>query len=518
MSFFDDVANAATGGIYGGATGKSSVEGTLGALLGGNPKASQDIQNLGGSFWDETQREYNSAWNTGLGQFVNRTTGIKDINDDLTDIYHGWGKYENQGGGWLDKIWAGGTAALNDNPYTETHIKKPLKWITSGGGSLDASGTSTVDDLITNIGGGYGGAGWGAALGALTSWVNDDTADTAGRRTLSGTASGLLSSSSGSGGASASAADTGTSVAGDAASYGVGSDAAAYGIDSGVDAYGPAGADAVGYSSGLDAYGYAGADAVNNSVAPAASAAGMTAVDASNGGSGMYDSGLDMYGYGGADAVGYSNGLDAYGPAGADAVGYPEGLDMYGPGGADASNGPSGLQRAWQGTKNLMPSAKGTLNLARTGLGAYNNYQQRKAIQNEVDMRNRAIRDIQAMQSNPSMIYRNDPGLVAMRNRRLADLGAAYRAKYGGTAGGAFAKSMQRAGAEFDQQALQQAIQNRYQGLGATQPAQSYNIALGGTNRGGLGQAAMGGVNDATYSTRANNGNDFSSIISMLLS
>lgn len=138
----------------------------------------------------------------------------------------------------------------------------------------------------------------------------------------------------------------------------------------------------------------------------------------------------------------------------------------------------------------------GSMMALKGGLGLYQNWQGQDALDDELDARRRAFAEIEAMEADPSSIYRNDPGLAALRRRRLDDVSSRYRAQHGGTAGGAFAKSIQRSGAEFDQAALGSAINRRQQMLGLTAPAVGYNLQTGGTRGGAVAQAGQSVLDD----------------------
>ena len=126
---------------------------------------------------------------------------------------------------------------------------------------------------------------------------------------------------------------------------------------------------------------------------------------------------------------------------------------------------------------------------AKAGLGFYQNFQQQKALEGELEDRERLRRlQMQAMEdpmSVPGMRARRDLAGKAWENK--------YRAQYGGTEGGAFAKGMGR----YTDAAVSSGVNQYVAGLGGiaqgTQAAQGYNVAAGGTP----GGAAAGALNAA---------------------
>ncbi len=456
MGFLDDVANVATGGLYGGATGQGSWEGSLGAALALGSGDTNMAAHISGIMYPGESREgMKGGWNSDVGKAVNEVTGLGDTYKDIYQIYHGLGKYANTSGNWWDKIWSGAQAPLNNNGLTEYTVKKPLNWLLHGGGAWDDATANTIADVGTNIVGSAYGPGWGAAAGAGTSWLLDNDTGTAVKRTASGAGSGYLSNATSSGGT------------GGGYSYGEG--------------------DIIQGAEGIAADTGTTASALGN--AAATTAVDQLSVDA------LASEGLSLSGPAaqniGSAAMDTSYGL---GTAFSDAAAM-DGLSLSGL--AEQANDPSLWSRLVNGVSGITKKdILGGLNIAKTGLGAYNNYQQRKAVENETDARRAAFGYIRRLQANPALAYRNDPGLQALRRRRMSDLGAQYRARYGGTAGGAFARGIGRAGAEFDRAAAQDAINQRLAMIGATQPAQNYRLQYGGTTGGGLASAAQGGIND----------------------
>jgi hypothetical protein len=126
---------------------------------------------------------------------------------------------------------------------------------------------------------------------------------------------------------------------------------------------------------------------------------------------------------------------------------------------------------------------------AKAGLGFYQNLQQQQALEDELKDRDELRRlQMQAMEDPMSV-----PGMRARRDLARDTFANNYRAKYGGTEGGAFAKGMAR----YTDAAVASGVNNYVTGLGGiangTQNAQAYNIAAGGTP----GGAAAGALNSA---------------------
>jgi hypothetical protein len=143
--------------------------------------------------------------------------------------------------------------------------------------------------------------------------------------------------------------------------------------------------------------------------------------------------------------------------------------------------------------------------LAKTALGAYQNYQQQQAVAGDLQDRQDAIDWAQQAEKNPMLVYQRDPGLRAMRQRQLGDLSAMYRARYGGTEGGAFARDLVKTGSAFDRQAVNDAIQRRYQMVGLMAPSWQANMNAGGTTGGAIGGALQQGLGDYLSMDRYNN-------------
>ena len=126
---------------------------------------------------------------------------------------------------------------------------------------------------------------------------------------------------------------------------------------------------------------------------------------------------------------------------------------------------------------------------AKAGLGFYQNLQQQKVLESELDDRERLRRlQMQAMEDPMSV-----PGMRERRDLAKESFGNSYRAKFGGTEGGAFAKGMAR----YTDRAVGLGVNDYVNTLGGiaagTQGAQQYNIAAGGTP----GGAAAGALNAA---------------------
>jgi hypothetical protein len=427
---------------------------------------------------------YRGAWNSDVGQFANKWTGIKDINDDLGDIVNNRGAYANQDGGWLNKIWNGASSSLDNNWMTRQEIKKKLNWTLRGGGLWDDATASTISDLGTSAVGSYFGPGWGAAAGALTSWANDDPYDKAISRTASGAVSGVLSNLGSSSGS-------------------IGSDAASYGIDSSAADYAATGMGGVaGGTTG-------------------GTGSGMLASNSGNYGGDIMDTGQYVdYGdikMGSAapesEVNAFYDAMNQEARAAGTAATIGE-ASTYGP---DQSATDYSLTEN-RGPDNMVPinevsrssyrapvSSGGgrTMNRTgqvaswvKTGLGAITNTQQQQALADEEAKRKQAMDFLAKMEKNPNSLYAKDPGLQQMRANRLNDIRAQYASKYGGTEGGAFARDMMAGGAAFDRQALNDAYNRRMGMVNATAGIPGQKAQYGGTGLGGITQAASQGVND----------------------
>jgi hypothetical protein len=140
------------------------------------------------------------------------------------------------------------------------------------------------------------------------------------------------------------------------------------------------------------------------------------------------------------------------------------------------------------GGSSFLPSGNtmGAVMGAKAGLGVYQNLQQQKYLEDEVKRRKRNQEWVDNALANPASVYANDPALVAGRQRAMSDLDARYRAKYGGTEGGAFAADLIRTGSEYDNAALDRAINRRLGIVESTAPAYYQNLAAGGTRGGAL--------------------------------
>lgn len=139
----------------------------------------------------------------------------------------------------------------------------------------------------------------------------------------------------------------------------------------------------------------------------------------------------------------------------------------------------------------------GTAMTLKTGLGMYQNYQQQKALQGELDARNSAMRRISRAEANPMLVYANDPGMIARRQASLGDVIAADRAFGGG--GGRLAEDLVRTGSEFDRSALNDYIGRQYEMMGATQPSYQAKLGLGGSPTGGAAGVAQQGLSDYAF-------------------
>lgn len=146
-----------------------------------------------------------------------------------------------------------------------------------------------------------------------------------------------------------------------------------------------------------------------------------------------------------------------------------------------------------------VPGGVGTILALKGGLGFLQNYQAQQAVEDELKRRDEMMDWIARAEQNPGLIYQQDPGLLAMRKQYLDDVAARYRAKYGGTEGGAFAKSLMRESAKIDSMLLDQAIRRKYGMLSATQPAVGYNLQAGGTPVGAAAQAGQQMLTDWAF-------------------
>lgn len=159
---------------------------------------------------------------------------------------------------------------------------------------------------------------------------------------------------------------------------------------------------------------------------------------------------------------------------------------MMAPSLAPASSGPSGGFGVPAGVL-----------MAKTGLGAIQNLQTQKVYAQEVKRRKKTMDEIAAMEANPDLMYQNDSGLAAMRDRAKREALNSYAAKYGGTEGSE--AQVARAMADFDRLALNDTINRKYNMLGATAPAQQAFANAGGGPLGALAGPAQGAISDALF-------------------
>ena len=109
---------------------------------------------------------------------------------------------------------------------------------------------------------------------------------------------------------------------------------------------------------------------------------------------------------------------------------------------------------------------------AKAGLGFYQNYQQQKALEGELEDRDRLRRlQMQAMEDPMSV-----PGMRARRDLAGDAWSNKYRAQYGGTEGGAFAKGMSR----YTDAAVSSGVNDYVNTLGTIGPGASKTGAAAG--------------------------------------
>ena len=129
---------------------------------------------------------------------------------------------------------------------------------------------------------------------------------------------------------------------------------------------------------------------------------------------------------------------------------------------------------------------------AKAGLGWWQNYQQQKAVEDELKDRER-IRNLQLAAMNDPMAV---PGMRARRALGQKAFDAKYRARYGGAEGGAYDKGMARYMDSVTSSGVNDYV-NTLGGIGAqTQPAMMINAQAGGTPLGAAAGPASQAISD----------------------
>lgn len=455
---------------------------------------------------DFLQDPANFDWRDSVHQWVE---GVDKITGQPSAFSRTWDAFTNPdwesetgGSTWIDRSWAH-VNSKDDEPFYKYTVEEPLSGVINWAGEETGLGAEGIVGLAASIAGKYGGMDWGAGIGAGFSDVVDSDSSSALAATSSGLLSGYLNSGSSDNTMSNAAADYGWS---DAATGGandawgttgtVGAGAAAAQDTSGVYAYdepllqtelpgygtetGPYG----GYDSGVQ-------PGLNGEYANL-SGTGQTPADAALSESGFGPEGqyiTPTY----EDTLPVQNGervepLLTY-PESAN----PDGTSRVAPAARTVSTPTT------TGRSSTMSNVGQGASIVKMGLGAYTNYQQQQALEDEDKKRKRAMEALERMERDPNSIYRNDPGLQQMRSQRMEDVKARYLSKYGGTEGGAFARDLMSQGAQFDRAALNDAYNRRMGMVQATSYIPQLKAQYGGTTGGGIGQAISGGVNDYTY-------------------
>jgi hypothetical protein len=433
--------------------------------MGTNPEKFRDWSK--NEYYDSMKEGYRTAWDSDWGKFMNRLTGHDSTFRDLGDIVNNRGAYKDQSGSWLEKIWLGGSAAADNDWMMRNTVKRPLKPVV---GWLGADNATTI--------GSYFGPGWGAAIGAGTSWLQDDPYDVAIGRTVKGAVSGYV-------GDYLSGLGSGT----DAAYTAGGPEATFYGGDYGYMAGGAAG-EAAGGAAGSASGAWDGSYVSADAPAYQSSFADTTPAPSTYTGNYVSSDAANPVGYENFSVTSGGNGVD-YGTSGAggqyDYTPAPESLPVRRS--ARSTAAPSAGSSAGR-------SSGSRAALIKTGLGAITNNQQQQALADEEAKRKQAMDFLAKMEKNPNSLYAKDPGLQQMRANRMNDIRAQYASKYGGTEGGAFARDMMAGGAAFDRQAMNDAYNRRMGMVNATAGIPVQKAQYGGTGLGGITQAATQGVGD----------------------